>query len=243
MRQQVKYQAWDTELKVMIRNPIINGSRGTVLMEDRDGFIIGDYPKERMILRQFTGSLDFFGAEIWEWDKLYAKDNGGGEEYIGYVIYSPENAKFVVCSDRSEHSGYGFIPNECYVKGNIHEPDPDGTLIVGECDLCSEEARYLKELRDRDGIHLMNGCYYGCKDRRSIPDEGSEDIEVVSVIEVNRSECHDSEWAIVIKADGVEFGYHLTRLNSETKENLHSKILACKNRMDVQRLNQYVFHN
>lgn len=239
----VLYQAWDTVEKVMIQNPIINGRSGTVLMENENGEIIGDYPQERMILRQLTGALDCDSIEIWEWDKLYAKDNGGGEVYIGYVIYSPENAKFVVCSDGSENSGYGFIPNECYVKGNIHEPEPNGLLKVGKCDLCYEESRYLKELHDRDGFHIMDGCYFGCNDRRSILDEESEKIEVLSIIEVHRSECHDSEWAIVIKADGVEFGYHLTRLNSETKENLQNKIISCRNRKAVQRLNQHVFHN
>lgn len=104
----------------MIQNPTINGMNGLVMITS-GGKVVGHYPRERMILRQYTGSKDCHKVGIWEWDKLYAKGNIDGEEYIGYVIYDEETAKFVVCNEKT--GGYGFIPSECYVKGHYYE-DP-----------------------------------------------------------------------------------------------------------------------
>jgi hypothetical protein len=233
------------EAKEIIHNPIINGIDGSILMVE-GSTILGTYSPKRMILRIFTGKYDMRFKEIWTGDKLFAKDNSDGEEYIGYVCYDEEKGDFNVQKD--DVILYEFIPNtDCYVKGHIHLivefPEQEKTLAVGTCDFCEESNRYVKPLYDSFDSHVLDKCLYGCEDERSIPSESVEPFELISVMETYRSYCHDSKWDITVKLNNKDHVIHLNRLNSETEENLTQKVTACRNLHEIKRLNLDVFHN
>lgn len=236
-----RYQAWDRQEKVMYHDPIINGMNGNVLIVDFPT-IIGELPKERIALRPFTGMKDFFSQEIWAGDKLYAHDNSGEEEYIGFVEYDEELGRFFV-------SGFSFIPNECYVKGHIYEDDnefvvvEDIVLEIGKCDFCELDGRYLKEMNDECGNAVLAQCLYGCDNEKSIPNEPQEDIELISINKTYQSYCHDSKWEVSVKVNDEPKVYQIVRYSSETEDELKQEILACRNRFEIQRLNKTVYHN
>ncbi|MBP1309211.1 hypothetical protein JOD82_002231 [Paenibacillus sp. 1182] len=121
--------------------------------------------------------------------------------------------------------------------------DAEETLTIGKCDFCYEEGRYLKPLHDKYGDHVLDQCFYGCEDKRSVPNEPKENFEIISIVETYRSYCHDSKWKISIKLNDKVLTMNLTRLHSENEASLREKIVHCRNRHEIKRLNLYVFHN
>lgn len=117
------------------------------------------------------------------------------------------------------------------------------TLSIGKCDFCDAEERYLKPLHDKYGDHILDRCFYGCEEERSIPKERKENFELLSIEETYRSQCHESKWEVSIKLNDKTLTIHLTRLNSETEAGLRREILQCRNRHEINRLNLIIFHN
>ncbi|WP_164684859.1 hypothetical protein [Brevibacillus reuszeri] len=43
---------------------------------------------------------------------------------------------------------------------------------VGCCDFCENQNVFIKEFEDPFGVHVMNGCFYGCGDKRNETEKG-----------------------------------------------------------------------
>jgi hypothetical protein len=138
-----------------------------------------------------------------------------------------------------------------YMSENIPEQEigrqPDSNLEkpfnVGTCDICETENVYVKEGYDAWGTHVADSCFYGCNDLRNVPNEPEEEISILKIKKLSTTNCYDSTWEIVISVSGEPETHRLMRYNTESEENLRSKISACRNREAITRLNQYVFHD
>ncbi|MFF2531289.1 hypothetical protein ACFVS2_20515 [Brevibacillus sp. NPDC058079] len=114
---------------------------------------------------------------------------------------------------------------------------------VGKCDFCHKEGRYLEELNDKHGDHVMSKCLYGCDDYRSIPEDFVEEMELVSIEEIERSNSHDSKWKVIVKVGEEVSEINVTRYSTETEEALRKAVMDCRNRQQIDWLNKPVFHN